>query len=170
MHFLYIIGERTNKRPAVKVGISRDIQQRILALQAGSPVRIYVLRCWAYPDERSASAVESDIHHHFRSKNTHGEWFNVGLKDVVDFLEVYHELNERAPNRENITVDDLRELQPIRNTTGTGFTRWVVPARPTPRRPAAYPKQSFAYKGIIKQMLDARREQSESLINELETH
>lgn len=68
--FVYFV--RAETTGLIKIGISRDMAQRLKALQTGSPDKLAVLgviRCDRPVDK------EREFHARFRAQHSHGEWF-----------------------------------------------------------------------------------------------
>ena len=84
--YIYVIG---SDEPPYKVGISKDPERRLKNLQTGHPhkLRIHTLK---ETDSTRTKLLESAIHYHLRLHRTHGEWFNMNLKDIL--LEVEYAL------------------------------------------------------------------------------
>lgn len=84
--YIYVIG---SDDPPYKVGISKDPQRRLKNLQTGHPqkLRIYGLK---ETDVSKTKLLESAIHYHLKLHRTHGEWFNMDLKNIM--LEVEYAL------------------------------------------------------------------------------
>lgn len=77
----------------VKLGLADDLGSRIAGLQTGSPVRLRALASW-YCDH---GHVEARLHHHFRTKRSHGEWFDLDGDDIAALPALVARFNtERA--------------------------------------------------------------------------
>lgn len=74
--WLYVVGA-AEVRP-VKIGISFDPEERLEALQIGSPVILRLL--WKTPGGR---AMEEALHEQFHPYWSHGEWFDFGDEHPV---------------------------------------------------------------------------------------
>ena len=80
MVYVYFI---TNKdRNLVKIGQSTNVEERLKALQAGSPVRLTLHRTVKDP----FGTLEYDLHRAFRHLREHGEWFRIDkrLQSVIE--------------------------------------------------------------------------------------
>lgn len=64
---------RPSKRPVVKVGVARDLESRLSALQTGSPERLVVLGII----KGAGFDRERLIHERFARKRINGEWFEL---------------------------------------------------------------------------------------------
>lgn len=84
--YIYVIG---SDNPPYKVGISKNPERRLKNLQTGHPqkLRIHTLK---ETDSTKTKLLESAIHYHLRLHRTHGEWFNMDLKNIL--LEVEYAL------------------------------------------------------------------------------
>lgn len=78
-----------------KIGHTRrNIGIRLSQLQSSSPDKLEVKRTF---DALNSKETEQDLHSHFRSKNTHGEWFSLNEVDLQEF-ENYAQVYERQYN------------------------------------------------------------------------
>lgn len=75
---LYIIGG-INK--PYKIGITKDINQRLKTLQTGYPFELIIHHKIEMSSEK-ARLVESEVHKMLRHKQSHGEWFNEELENL----------------------------------------------------------------------------------------
>ncbi|MBM9622242.1 GIY-YIG nuclease family protein [Streptomyces zhihengii] len=66
----------------VKIGVSRNLPERIRSLQTGAPAQLEIL--WTTPGGQS---LETRLHSAFQRYRTHGEWFNLAqLGDPVTIV------------------------------------------------------------------------------------
>ncbi len=75
-----------------KIGISVDVAKRIKTLQTGCPYKIEVLKVY---NSEIASKIEKILHRQYSAKkidyneyNLKGEWFNLDINLVVDFIKI----------------------------------------------------------------------------------
>lgn len=73
---IYLIGSPAST--LVKIGRSVDVQARLAALQAASPVRLTLL--W---QTLGGAELEAALHRWFDPRRAHGEWFDFPDGDVV---------------------------------------------------------------------------------------
>lgn len=88
--YIYIIG---GDAPPFKVGISKDPERRLRALQTGHPHKLKIHTVKPTSADKT-KLLESVIHHHLRLHRTHGEWFDLSLEDVrleVEFALMRYE-------------------------------------------------------------------------------
>lgn len=78
--FVYVIGTTESPR-RVKLGYTKNLQQRLDALSRASPLGLQVLRCW--PGHMSD---EARLHQAASSFRLHGEWFEAAATEVADRL------------------------------------------------------------------------------------
>lgn len=62
----------------VKIGKAKDVPERLLALQTGSPVLLRVLA--TAPND---NGIEHRVHFTQRARRLHGEWFDEALRDFI---------------------------------------------------------------------------------------
>lgn len=65
----------------VKIGITRDVDERLAALQTGSPVPLEVIGVMV-----GDAALESALHELFAAQRRHGEWFEL-CDDLARFIQ-----------------------------------------------------------------------------------
>jgi hypothetical protein len=77
--FVYLI--RVVGTNSVKIGITTNLEQRLLSFHACNPFPLEVLYSQWY---EYASVVEGDLHVKYASKNIHFEWFTLDDDDIED--------------------------------------------------------------------------------------
>lgn len=80
---VYFIG--ANDIKMVKIGKSKNVEQRIKDLQLASPVALSLLLLIPYESEEDAYKAEREFHHTFNEYRTVGEWFNI-KGDLKNFI------------------------------------------------------------------------------------
>lgn len=66
--------------PLVKIGQAVDVAHRLMNLQSGSPVRLYVLATF---EGRDGRALERQLHRELAHARKHGEWFDLGADPLA---------------------------------------------------------------------------------------
>ncbi len=91
-HYVYMIEERGSVTDlAVKIGVSADINRRILDMQTGNP-RILKLALKFGPfSECEAFAMEAKMHHCFERFHVRGEWYDAEILTLMCLLEKYEQ-------------------------------------------------------------------------------
>jgi hypothetical protein len=67
-----------------KIGVTRDVNKRLLQLQAGNPVRLSVVlrtKC------NNAKKTEVLVHSKLQKYSVHGEWFEVDFDKIVTTIK-----------------------------------------------------------------------------------
>jgi len=84
-----------DEKSYVKVGISKDPQKRLTAIQLSSPIKLTVL---GYIPGNEA--IEKKIHHHLKKHHSRGEWFkyNWEVHEFIDSLYLLNYKGEPQPN------------------------------------------------------------------------
>jgi hypothetical protein len=62
-----------------KIGITTNIDKRILELQTGNP---FLIQLVFFKIVNDASALESELHKKYKNKNVSGEWFYLDNNDI----------------------------------------------------------------------------------------
>ena len=81
--YIYIIG---TTRPPYKVGISKDPERRLRALQTGHPDKLQILHI-TETDITRTKMLETVIHRNLKHHRQTGEWFNVALSQLLLEIE-----------------------------------------------------------------------------------
>ncbi len=71
--YLYFIQAGGIEGP-VKIGLSLDVERRIMELQVGNDKQLRLLKSLEIPD-KTAKRVEGEFHYFFRHTGLRGEWF-----------------------------------------------------------------------------------------------
>lgn len=72
--YVYVVAHGHWAQAMSKIGITRNLEQRLEGLNASSPVTIRLHASWSVPDY-AARWVESAAHEILRHKHHHNEWF-----------------------------------------------------------------------------------------------
>lgn len=67
-----------------KIGVSKNPNKRLKALQTGNPSPVEIL--YLYETE-NAYKIEKSLHNRYSHFNTHGEWFELSIKEETSFME-----------------------------------------------------------------------------------
>lgn len=76
---VYVLG--TPGSNTVKIGRTTNVDQRLAAIQRMSPVPLLIL--WTHP---GGAELETNLHRHFRTLRSHGEWFTFH-RDPVSLIQ-----------------------------------------------------------------------------------
>ncbi len=75
--YIYFIRANTARWCRVKIGYAKDVEERLAALQTGSPVELELMGTLACESLKHAQSVEKQLHGTFREYGTGGEWFTL---------------------------------------------------------------------------------------------
>lgn len=80
----------------IKIGVTRNVVQRLKGIQTGSPVRLKIVAF--LPD--APRALEGDIHERYDEFRLEGEWFaeNDRLAEVIKEARQRYPLEEHLPS------------------------------------------------------------------------
>lgn len=81
--YVYVLKNPLNE--TVKIGVAHDVQKRISQLQTGAGVELELV--YQSMICSNAFSIERDVHAHFDSRRTFGEWFKVSPTEVIDYLD-----------------------------------------------------------------------------------
>jgi predicted GIY-YIG superfamily endonuclease len=89
MRYLYIIQMKGTLY--YKIGITNSLTKRLLALQTGNPIKLYIVRYYLiYTD---ANRLEKLIHNYLSEYHIHLEWFCISvdiLKDIESIIKKHN--------------------------------------------------------------------------------
>ncbi len=82
----------------IKIGISEEVNRRLKQLQTGSP---YELKLMGWIEPENDRALEKELHTKYSKERTHGEWFDLGVCEVLEELrehttDAYISVNSNA--------------------------------------------------------------------------
>lgn len=83
--FVYLICAEHLDKPT-KVGHTTGVNDRLKALQSGSPLRLRVVMHYGAEDVDLAKQIERAIHAHYKQRRMHGEWFDVPATEIIDWI------------------------------------------------------------------------------------
>lgn len=84
MNYTYFIVENEdNEESRIKIGFSKDPQNRIKALQTGNSRKLEIMG-WIESDDKS---LEKKLHKKYEKHRHHGEWFFIEPYDVLEELK-----------------------------------------------------------------------------------
>lgn len=67
-----------------KIGVSNRPNNRLKEVQTGNPSPVGIVHLY---ESENAYKIESVLHNRYSHYNTHGEWFELSIKEEVSFLE-----------------------------------------------------------------------------------
>ena len=87
--FVYII--RSGKTGPYKIGVSHDVDNRMMFLQIGNPEKLYKIAAIDFQTMGRAKVVERQLHKMYKRARIRGEWFNstIRLRRADDFFNTY---------------------------------------------------------------------------------
>ena len=95
--WLYIM--KTDDGSIVKIGISRDVGNRLLTMQAHSPVKLQV--CFSQQLIR-ARGCERYLHRILMMSRIHGEWFRIDYRDAIrEAKKACLKFGDKMPEHQN---------------------------------------------------------------------
>ncbi len=67
-----------------KIGVSKSPNKRLKQIQTGNPAPVEIL--YLYETE-NAYKIEKALHNRYSHFNTHGEWFELSIKEEMSFID-----------------------------------------------------------------------------------
>ena len=93
---------------SVKIGYSDDYEKRIKELQAGNPLKLYVVDAICVNNEIRARLLEKALHKMFESEKMIGEWFKAA--PVFKFLDYFCTVREIRLNDKGLVLAHTDEF------------------------------------------------------------
>lgn len=116
MYFVYII--RSGKKGCYKIGIARNVENRMASLQCGNPAELFLIAKFDFGTKVNAFRAEQRLHKIFRRHHVRGEWFDKRISlakaDALfktDFEEQHGVWKEKIEREENDEILDLELLE-----------------------------------------------------------
>lgn len=81
---------------AVKIGVARDIKERVRMLQLGNPADINLEH---FIPHTHPHIVERAAHTSLWARRIHGEWFRISTQDAFDAIQCAIRATDGVPNR-----------------------------------------------------------------------
>ena len=88
--FVYFIQCGHDKKPPVKVGVARNIERRLKALQTGNPYELKVLCFIKCANSLEAYNLESFIHSELKNRKVRGEWFATCMRRINKIVNKWY--------------------------------------------------------------------------------
>lgn len=82
MKFVYLL--KLSESGYYKIGISSNSRNRILQLSTGNPEDINLINIYK---TKYYKQIETYLHNIYIHKKIKGEWFNLDIKDELDFID-----------------------------------------------------------------------------------
>jgi hypothetical protein len=83
---VYLLKIVNDDKTLYKIGFTRNnVYNRIKDLQTGCPYEIQLVDSFS---SDYSMIIERTLHNVFYSKKTYGEWFELGIKEEVEFKEL----------------------------------------------------------------------------------
>lgn len=83
--FLYVLYFKDSANsPYYKIGLAKDVKNRIKQHQTSSPFKIYIAICYYVEDMREEEKV---LHTQFEESRILGEWFKLNEEDLMKIKE-----------------------------------------------------------------------------------
>lgn len=83
--YVYLVG--WDIAGPIKVGLSYQVDKRLIQLQTGCPYKLSVLHRFEYEDYTDAEAVESALLGRFKKRALCGEWLDISCGELVGWAE-----------------------------------------------------------------------------------
>jgi hypothetical protein len=96
-YWVYVFAKKngTDREAPVKVGISRDVNGRMVQVQTSCPFKIGLVYVFECPSKDVAREIERCFHDTQKKDRLHGEWFNIEPITAIHLLcMVYRTLLE----------------------------------------------------------------------------
>ena len=98
MYVYFIQSGSSKKRNPVKIGVARNPERRLAALQTGNPEELKLLVVIECGSRAEAYAIESHLHKTLAKRNIRGEWFYACMRRINKAM-IKWETNKSAETR-----------------------------------------------------------------------
>ena len=82
-HKGYVYFAKPTKSNFIKIGMSYDVKERVKSLESNFGAMVLLGFIYDY----DYSKLEKKLHNHFKDKNISGEWFELELTEVLEYLK-----------------------------------------------------------------------------------
>lgn len=86
MSYIYIISTAKHEDGPVKIGISDNPDKRLKQIQTGYPEKIEIKHLEEFKTRKKTFELERLLHKDFSIYRSHGEWFNMTVKEAINYL------------------------------------------------------------------------------------
>jgi len=92
MKKVYLLKSEFEGQSIYKIGVTKnDVKKRVKQLQTGNGFEIEIVNFF---ESEYTNKIEKYLHNKYKLKNSHGEWFFLENKDVVNFLTECQEIHD----------------------------------------------------------------------------
>lgn len=82
-----------------KIGVSKNPNKRLKEIQTGNPAPVEIVQLY---ETEMAYKVEKALHNRYSHFNTHGEWFELSIKEEMSFLETCASIEKTFKDLKNL--------------------------------------------------------------------
>lgn len=82
-----------------KIGVSKNPNKRLKEIQTGNPAPVEIVQLY---ETEMAYKVEKALHNRYSHFNTHGEWFELSIKEETSFLETCASIEKTFKDLKNL--------------------------------------------------------------------
>lgn len=91
MGYVYMMESIRDYDTAYKIGYSKNPNKRLENIQTGNDGFVKLVYTYNSPNARK---IEKAIHRFYGHRNKNMEWFDLDMKDVVDFIPLCEKLDK----------------------------------------------------------------------------
>lgn len=97
MNKIYLI--KSLNEGLYKIGVSKNPNKRLKEVQTGNPSPVEIVQLY---ETDNAYKIESTLHNRYSHYNTHGEWFELSIKEEVNFIDVCLQIEKNILSLKNM--------------------------------------------------------------------
>lgn len=103
--YVYLIKAGHKKTDPVKIGYSKDPEDRLKSLQTGNPIKLQLYMKIKCNDEAHARRLERTLHEMLGTQNLRNEWFRLKYTQIPTLLEKFanNEAYDQIEYTKNLT-------------------------------------------------------------------
>ncbi len=88
--YVYFIQSGHDKKAPVKIGVAKNIQRRLEALQTANYEKLLLIAQIECANRAEAYNIESYLHKELSNRNIRGEWFATCMRRVDDLMKKWY--------------------------------------------------------------------------------
>jgi len=88
--YVYFIQSGTERKAPIKIGVAKNIERRLNALQTANPEKLTVIASIKCSNRLEAYNIESYLHRQLSNRKIRGEWFATCMRRVDRIMKKWY--------------------------------------------------------------------------------
>ncbi len=97
--YIYLI--RCAENNFYKIGISKNVEQRLKQIQTSVPDKVYLVNKY---ESQYAYKIEKALHNFFKLYHRNNEWFELSISEEIKFLDMCSSIEDNIIYLENYKI------------------------------------------------------------------